>query len=564
MTAPSNPEELVLILAPTGRDAPLTSSALFKAGMDNRVCRDVSELLAKLEKPCGAALIAQEAFDLKNIHSLVQKVKEQPAWSDFPFVIFTSAGEETQELLKAFDVVGQLGNVTLVERPVRFQTLRSALQAVLRGRRRQYQIRDLLLQQERSLERLQLLAEIASFLLSAEEPREILDHVFQKLSQPLHLDLYLNYLLDEPGKKFRLNTYAGITASVVKTIECLDFSKKAFNPSKPETPSAADPRLALLSNPGAEWLRPLRLTAFAAYPLVVNQKLFGTLSFGSRTRGAFSPNEFSLMETVCNQVTVALERKRGDVEIKQFNQVLERKVEERTAALKESNENMKSFSYSVSHDLQAPLRAIRGFSDILLTEHAERLNPQGKDYLGRIVKSAGHMDALIQDLLTYSRVSGAEYVPQPVSVEGCALQVLNQLAEEIRQRKAEVILKKPLPEVSAQPGALEQIMANFMTNALKFMKPGAIPKIQISAEKRGSAIRIWVADNGIGIPKQHQDRVFGVFERLHPNYPGTGMGLAIAKKASERLGGQIGVDSDSDQGSRFWVELPAVPANPPA
>ena len=106
-------------------------------------------------------------------------------------------------------------------------------------------------------------------------------------------------------------------------------------------------------------------------------------------------------------------------------------------------------------------------------------------------------------------------------------------------------------------------MANFMTNALKFTKLGTAPKIQISAEKRGATIRIWVADNGIGIPKQHQDRIFGVFERLHPNYPGTGMGLAIAKKASERLGGQIGVDSDSDQGSRFWVELPAVPAAPP-
>ena len=380
---------------------------------------------------------------------------------------------------------------------------------------------------------------------------------------PLQLDLYLNYLLDESGKNFRLDTFAGITPAVVKPIECLDLPKKVLDAMKPEMPAAADPRLSVVSDPKAEWLRPLRLTAYAAYPLVINQKLIGTLSFGSRTRGAFSAHELSLMETVCNQVTVALERKRGENEIKQFNQVLERNVEERTVELKESNENMKSFAYSVSHDLQAPLRAIRGFSDILLTEHAERLDSVGRDYLGRIVKSAGHMDALIQDLLTYSRVSRAEYIPVPVSVEGCALQVLNQLAEEIRQRKAEVILKKPLPEVFAQSGALEQIMANFMTNALKFTKPGTAPKIQISAEKRGATICIWVADNGIGIPKQHQDRIFGVFERLHPNYPGTGMGLAIAKKASERLGGQIGVDSDSDQGSRFWVELPAVPADPP-
>ena len=237
---------------------------------------------------------------------------------------------------------------------------------------------------------------------------------------------------------------------------------------------------------------------------------------------------------------------------------LEQRVEERTAALQEANAELETFSYTVSHDLRAPLRAIQGFAQALLEDYADRLDPVGQDYSRRVVSSAERMDTLIEELLTYSRLSRADLQLQPVSLDAVVAEVLTYLEVLLRERGAHVTVKESLPHVVGHRTTLSQVVTNLLANAVKFVAPGVQPQVRIWAEERGEWVRLWVEDNGIGIAPEHQERVFRIFERLHgiETYPGTGLGLAIAHKAVERMGGRVGVESEVGQGSRFWVALP--------
>jgi PAS domain S-box-containing protein len=252
------------------------------------------------------------------------------------------------------------------------------------------------------------------------------------------------------------------------------------------------------------------------------------------------------------------ERKRTEESIRELNQELETRVQRRTAALQESKEQMEAFSYTVAHDLRAPLRAMQGFAHALMDDYRSKLGGEAVDYLSRIMRSAERMDALIQDLLEYSRLSGTELSFRPVPVAELVQSVLERHSEEIRQASAEVEVNLENVAVKAHPATLENAVANLVSNALKFSRPGVPAKIRIYVIDRGTWVQICVQDNGIGIAPEHHGRIFRVFERLHgqQSIPGTGIGLAIVKKGVERMGGRVGVESEPGEGSIFWIELP--------
>jgi signal transduction histidine kinase len=228
--------------------------------------------------------------------------------------------------------------------------------------------------------------------------------------------------------------------------------------------------------------------------------------------------------------------------------------------LAERTAELETFSYSVSHDLRAPLRVIQGLSQALLEDYAERLDSVGQDYAGNIVAAAQHMDILIRDLLAYSHLSRAEIELKPVSLKQVVEEVLSQLEAEIRESGAQLIVEQPLPTVMGHYATLLQVVANLLTNAVKFVAPGVQPRVRMWSEERENKVCLWAGDNGIGIAPKDQQRIFRVFERLHgrETYPGTGIGLAIVHKGVRRMGGQVGVESEIGQGSRFWVELRKV------
>jgi signal transduction histidine kinase len=212
----------------------------------------------------------------------------------------------------------------------------------------------------------------------------------------------------------------------------------------------------------------------------------------------------------------------------------------------------------VSHDLRAPLRGMQGFAQALREDYADRLDAQANDYLNRISRASRRMESLIEDLLDYSRLSREEFPLQPVSLDSVVDQALAQVIGEVERRSASMTVQRPLPRVLGHQGTLVRVVANLLSNALKFMPQGKTPVVTVAAENRGATVRLRVEDNGIGIQPEHRERVFRLFERLHgvESFPGTGVGLAVVRKGLERLGGNCSVDSEPGRGSRFWIELP--------
>lgn len=260
---------------------------------------------------------------------------------------------------------------------------------------------------------------------------------------------------------------------------------------------------------------------------------------------------------------VAEERKRVLQALQELNRTLELRVTERTTELKEAVTELEGFSYTAAHDLRAPLRAIAGFSQLLRTDHCGQMDEVGREYLDRIANAAGRMDELVQDLLSYSKLTREEVHCTPVDVEVLVREILSPMERDIRERRARIQVEGPLSQVLAHRVMLSQALSNLVGNAIKFVAPGVTPEVQIRGEERGGKVRIWVRDNGIGIDPAHHKMVFEVFHRLDPGrFPGTGVGLAIVRKALERMSGSSGVESSLGHGSRFWVELPAAPRVP--
>lgn len=255
------------------------------------------------------------------------------------------------------------------------------------------------------------------------------------------------------------------------------------------------------------------------------------------------------------------ERRRAEEALREAHTLLADKaahlevlVQQRTAKLREIIGELEAFSYSIAHDMRAPLRSLQGFSDALLTDYAERLDAEGQSYLVRIAKSAGRMDKLISDVLSYSRVLRGEWPFEPVDVE----QLLRGIADTypmLASDKAEIVLEGEFPLILGSEAMLTQIFSNLLGNAVKFVREGTKPRIRVWAERRGERVRLFVQDNGIGIAPKEHEKIFGIFHQVGRGYEGTGIGLAIVKKSVDRMNGTVGVESQLGQGATFWVEL---------
>lgn len=233
---------------------------------------------------------------------------------------------------------------------------------------------------------------------------------------------------------------------------------------------------------------------------------------------------------------------------------LERAVAERTEKLHEMVSELEGFSYSVAHDLRAPVRAMQSFSNLLAEECGDQVSVKGKDYIRRITTSAERMDKLIQDVLNYSRIVRS---PSPlVQVDmGRLLRGILESYEYLQSPGAEILLDGHFPRVMANEAMLTQCISNLLGNAVKFVVPGVTPRVRVWAEMRDSRVRLFFQDNGIGIEKEEHEKIFEIFQQLNKSYEGTGIGLAIVKKAVERMGGNVGLESEPGQGSTFWLEL---------
>ncbi len=258
-------------------------------------------------------------------------------------------------------------------------------------------------------------------------------------------------------------------------------------------------------------------------------------------------------------------RSRTEIELResreqlvQVNADLERKVKERTARLQETVADLEHFSYSMTHDMRAPLRSLQGFGRLLEESPLAAKEPQ-RDYIRRIVTSAERMDKLLRDALNYSKVVRDEMILAPVDPN----RLLREMIETypaFQSPNAEIDIQGALPPIRANEAGLTQCFSNLLGNAVKFVQPGKVAHVRIWAKHLDEPsaprkVRIFVEDDGIGIPEQAKERIFLMFQRLNKEYEGTGIGLTIVRKTVERMGGSVGVESELGHGSKFWLDL---------
>jgi PAS domain S-box-containing protein len=226
--------------------------------------------------------------------------------------------------------------------------------------------------------------------------------------------------------------------------------------------------------------------------------------------------------------------------------------------LKQKTRELESFAHTVSHDLRAPLRSIRRFSELLTEDHKASLNEEGQKFVERITRSADSMERLIDGILQYTQVAARNSTMEPVPLEGIFKQVLQLHDGEIQSKKAKIEMPSTLPTVLGDRTLLLQVFSNLIGNSLKFVADGKPPSVIIEAHKTGEGAEVLVKDKGIGISEQDLPRIYNIFERLDTGgvIPGTGVGLAIVKRAVEKLGGQIAVDSVLHEGTTFRIYLP--------
>jgi PAS domain S-box-containing protein len=254
-------------------------------------------------------------------------------------------------------------------------------------------------------------------------------------------------------------------------------------------------------------------------------------------------------------------RLRAEAELRELAATLEVRVAERTAQLEAANQDLEAYAHTAAHDLRAPARTMEGFAQVLLGDADRRgLDEEGREHLRRIVAGARRMSVLIDDLLAYSRLGRMELPPEAVPLDAAVAEALRDLRAEAESRAARVEVAAGMPAAWAHRPTLVLAVRNLAANALKFTRPGEPPEVTIRTEPRDGLVRLWVEDRGIGVPPAARARIWSPFERLHgvEQYPGTGVGLAVVRRAVERLGGRAGVEPGAETGSRFWIEVPAA------
>ncbi len=237
-------------------------------------------------------------------------------------------------------------------------------------------------------------------------------------------------------------------------------------------------------------------------------------------------------------------------------ETLERTVAERTAQLRDTVAELESFSYSIAHDMRAPLRSMNGYARFLQQDFGQMIPEEGRDFLGRIASSAGRLDRLITDVLNYSKIGRGEMRLEKVDIEKLTREIVDTYPN-LSQSNATILVQAPMPAVVGNSAALTQCISNLLSNAIKFVAPGRKPQVRIHTQTNEDIVRFCVEDNGLGIDREGQKRIFRLFQRLNPaaDFEGTGIGLTIVYKAVERMGVRVGVESEPGCGSMFWIEL---------
>jgi signal transduction histidine kinase len=405
------------------------------------------------------------------------------------------------------------------------------------------------------VERLRIVHEVDRAIIAAEAPQAIAAAVIRPLRELLGVPRAIVNLFDLAAGEVEWLAAAGrrrtrVGPGVRYPIRLMG-DVEALKRGEPQVIDTQ----TLPSGPDTDALLASGVKVYMAVPMIAGGELIGALSFGGE-QASFPADQVAIAQEVATQLAIGIAQARLFERVKRNAEELEIRVRERTAALEAANKELESFSYSVSHDLRSPLRAIDGFSRILLEDHAATLDAEGRRLLGVIRDNSRKMSELIDDLLEYSRLGRKPLASADIDMRRLVDEVLAELPAS--GGSAPRLELGELPPARGDRTLLKQAWANLLANAVKFSSKRAQPLIAVSGHENGAQCVYCVKDNGAGFDMRYQDKLFSVFQRLHDaeEFEGTGVGLAIVQRVIARHGGRVWAEGAPDAGAAFHFSLP--------
>jgi len=401
--------------------------------------------------------------------------------------------------------------------------------------------------------RLQLLFGTASDLLSSQEPVALFDGLFKKLAEQIGLDAYLNYLVEENQSVMRLSSYSGISEELAQKFEYLEFGQAVCGTVAMERRAIALENVQKLTDVKTEVIRAIGITAYYAYPLIARGRVLGTLSFASRSKDSFSQNEIGMMQAVCDQIAIAMERAS-----------LITSLQQQTLQLTEANRMKDEFLAILSHELRSPLNAILGWAQMLRSSR-KLTEIQIAKALETIERNAKAQTQLIEDLLNISRMIRGKL---RLNVRSCDLVAIIEsaldslrLAADVKEIHIETSIDRNTELILGDSGRLQQIIWNLLSNAIKFTPQGG--HVQVDLQRINSHVEITVSDTGIGIKPEFMPYIFDYCRQADSSstrsHGGLGLGLSIVRHLVELHGGTVYVESPGEgKGAKFTLMLPLL------
>jgi signal transduction histidine kinase len=405
----------------------------------------------------------------------------------------------------------------------------------------------------RHAERLRILAAIDRAVLAEDSPEKIAAAVIQPLRELLGVPRAIVNRFDLPAGEVEWVAAAGrrrthVGPGVRYSIRLMG-DVEALRRGEPQLIDVH----ALPQGPETEALLASDVHVYMAIPMIAGGELVGALSFGGESN-KFPPEQIAIVQEVAAQLAIATSQKQLLERVRGQAAELEARVRERTAELEAANQELNSFSYSVSHDLRAPLRAIDGYARMLEEDYSARLDEEGRRLLAVVRDSGRRMGRLIDDLLAFSRLGRQAPVKHAVDMTSLAREVIEELAPAAQV----AVSLAALPAAKADRALLKQVWLNLIGNGLKYSGKRADPRVEIGGREEQTENVYWVRDNGAGFDMRYAAKLFGVFQRLHreDEFPGTGVGLAIVQRVVARHGGRVWAQGKPGEGACFHFSLP--------